>query len=117
MNPRIHVQGFELSAAIDNWTRSQLAKTLRRYGPEIVATDVYLKDVNGPKGGQDKLALVRVQLRGTADVIIETAHSDLYVAIDRSARRTRRAVRRTLDKRRNQQRREVPRNQVLAPGA
>ena len=117
MNPRIQVQGFELSAAIDNWTRCQLAKTLQRYGPEIVAVDEFLKDVNGPKGGKDKLALVRVQLRGTPDVVIETAHSDLYVAIDRSARRTRRVVRRTLDKRRNQQRRDSLRNQALATGA
>lgn len=101
MNIRIQVQGFSLTPSISARVHLRFNKALERFADELVDVDVFLKDINGPKGGNDKLALARVRLRFRPPVMVETSRDDLYVAIDQTARRMRRAVKRSL--RRNQQ--------------
>ncbi len=96
MDTRVQAVGFSLTPAIAAWAHEQVGRALDRFDEKITSVDVYLKDVNGPKGGHDKQALIRVQLRHRAPVMIETTHNDMYAAIDLSARRVKRAVRRTL---------------------
>lgn len=98
MNIRIQTQGFTLTPAIAAWTHDRLSRSLQRYSEDITSIDVYLKDINGPKGGQDKQALVRVQLRSGSPVFVETPHADMYAAIDLSSRRVQRTVRRLFKK-------------------
>ena len=98
MNIRIQTQGFTLTPAIAAWTHDRLSRSLQRFSEDITSIDVYLKDINGPKGGEDKQALVRVQLRSGPPVFVETPHTDMYAAIDRSSRRVQRTVRRLLKK-------------------
>jgi hypothetical protein len=57
-----------------------------------------MKDTNGPKGGVDKQALIRVRLRNRQVIALETAHDNLYAAVKKGTRRTKRAVRRQLRK-------------------
>jgi len=99
MNIRIQSQGFSLTPAIAAWAHEQVGKALDRYADSVVSTDVYLKDVNGPKGGEDKQALVRIHLRYRAPVMVESTTGDLYAAISLTARRAQRAVRRALSRR------------------
>lgn len=98
MNIRIQTQGFTLTPAIAAWTHDRLSRSLQRFSEEIMSIDVYLKDINGPKGGEDKQALVRVQLRSGSPVFVETPHTDMYAAIDLSSRRAQRTVRRLFKK-------------------
>ena len=105
MNVRIQTQGFSLTPAIAARIHRQVNQTLRRYDEEIIAVDVYLKDLNGPKGGKDKQAGIRLQVRHRAPIAVISVEDDLYKAIDRSARRSRRAVRRSTSKFRRIQRR------------
>jgi len=100
VDPRIHVQGFPLTLAISAWAESSTEVALERYADELVAIDVYLKDINGPRGGEDKSALIRVQLKSRPPVVVESVSDDLYVAIDLSARRIRHAVGRALTRNR-----------------
>lgn len=78
---------------------------LGRWGIDVTHVDVTLADVNGPRGGADKLCRVRVRGRGGTDVVIEQPGADLLAtvgeAIDRAARTTTRAFerRRTVDPR------------------
>ena len=94
MNVTTRAQGFDLTAAIDRFTRSSLESALARVGSDVIAIDVFLKDTNGPKGGVDKLALIRVQLRDRQSIAISTTHDDLYAAIKMGTQRTKRAIRR-----------------------
>ena len=96
MNTRVQAQGFSLTPAIAARAHRQIGRALKRFAENVLSVDVYLKDINGPRGGDDKQALVRVQLKHRAPVMIETTHDDLYAAIDLSARRVRRTVRRAL---------------------
>lgn len=98
MNINIQVQGFELLPTIEDRVHDQIQRALRHFGNSVIHVDAFLKDVNGPKGGVDKQALFRVRLRQRPPVVVETIHHDLYVAIDKSARRVRRVVKRCLRK-------------------
>ena len=100
MNIRIQSQGFTLTPAIAAWAHEQVGKGLDRYSENVVSTDIYLKDINGPKGGDDKQALVKIHLRHRAPVMVETTTGDIYAAISVTARRAQRAVRRALRRRR-----------------
>ena len=101
MNITTTTQGFELSSAIDAFVRNRLHVALKRLCASVVAIDVFAKDINGPKGGVDKQVLIRVQLPNRQLVTIETAHENLYAAIEKGAKRTKRAVRRQLRKARH----------------
>lgn len=98
MNITTRAQDFETTNAIDQFVREQVRASLQRFGEEIMAVDVFMKDTNGPKGGIDKQALIRVRLRNRQVIALQTAHENLYAAIKKGSKRTRQAVRRHLRK-------------------
>ncbi len=104
MEMTVQTRGFRLTSTIYRSARSQLTRALGSFRDSIVDIDVYLKDLNGPKGGVDKAVLVRVGLTTQQTIAIETVNENLHAAIILSARRARRAVRRTLAKQRRVER-------------
>ena len=98
MNIAIRTQGFELTRAINEFTCSQLESALRSYADMLISVDVFMKDINGPKGGVDKQVLVRTRLRSGQVIAIECTRANLYSAIAATTRRCRRSVRRSLRK-------------------
>lgn len=115
MNITTTSQNFESSVALDTFVRSRLKNSLARLDSEIIAIDVFMKDVNGPKGGVDKQALIRVQLRNRQVITIESAHENLYAAVRIGVKRTQKAVRRHLRKSRQIDKQRV--RDLAAPGA
>jgi ribosomal subunit interface protein len=101
MNITTRAQDFEMTSAIDNFVREQLADALERMESEIIAVDVYMKDTNGPKGGNDKMTRIRVRLRNRHIVTTETTHDNLYASVKTGVRRTKRAASRQLRKARS----------------
>ena len=87
-----------LSRELDEFVIGAMRAALERLADDVHSIDVFLKDVNGPKGGVDKQVIVRAHLRNRHQVIIETAGENLYAAVRRSAKRTKKAVRRSLAK-------------------
>ena len=107
MQMTIQSQGFPMSSSVYRRTRGQLERALGSFRESIVDLDVFLKDVNGPKGGFDKAVVVRVNLTTQQSVTVETISSNLHAAIILSARRAKRSVRRAIEKRRRVARREL----------
>jgi putative sigma-54 modulation protein len=98
MNITTTAQNFESSVPLDSFVRSQLHNALENLESDIIAIDVFMKDVNGPRGGFDKHALIRVQLRNRQVVTIESVHKNLYAAVRAGVKRARHAIRRQLRK-------------------
>jgi putative sigma-54 modulation protein len=48
---------------------------------------VRLRDLNGPRGGRDKLCQVSITIPGRPLIVIRKVHADMYAAIDRAAKR------------------------------
>jgi ribosome-associated translation inhibitor RaiA len=103
----LQTQGFELTPAIDAYVRKQLGRHLAGSEDNIIAVDVFLSDINGPKGGIDKKALVCVQLVSRLAVSFEAVHADLYRAVADASRKARHSVKRTLRRHRRLQKREL----------
>ena len=98
MNIKIRTQGFDLTWSIERFAYSQVESSLRAFSEMVSSVELSLKDINGPKGGVDKLVLIRTRLRTGKVIAVESTRSSLYSAIALSARRTKRSVRRTLKK-------------------
>ena len=98
MDINVSAHGLRLDPDTDGFVRSQIRAALQRFEDQVVAADVFLKDINGPKGGIDKQALVRVRLRNRQVIATEIARTELRAAVVVSARKAKRAVRRSLKK-------------------
>ena len=107
MQMTIQTQGFPMSSSVYRRARGQLERALGSFRESIVDLHVFLKDVNGPKGGFDKAVVVRVNLTTQQSVTVETISSNLHAAIILSARRAKRSVRRAIEKRRRVARQEL----------
>lgn len=100
MHINIQTPGIDRSPIIEARIRDQISRALAHCKPMVTRADAFLKDVNGPRGGRDKLAMIRVCLQDHNPVVVESVHEDFYAAIDVSARRLRRAVKRKLGRQR-----------------
>ena len=104
MDINVTTHGIRIDAATESFVRGQIEAALRRFEDQVVSVDAFLKDINGPKGGIDKQALVCVRLRNRQVIATEIARAQLRAAVIVSARKAKRAVRRSLKK--SQQRRK-----------
>lgn len=94
----IQASGLDLTELLRQHTERRLQFALSWADDDVRAIAVRLSDINGPRGGNDKRCRIKITLSGTNEVVIEDAESDLYVAIDRAADRTERAVARRLER-------------------
>jgi ribosome-associated translation inhibitor RaiA len=93
----IKASGFDLTDGLREHTVRRLQFALGWANHDVRTVTVRLSDINGPRGGKDKRCRIQVPFPGTRHVVIEDTESDLYVAIDRAAERTGRAVVRRLE--------------------
>jgi putative sigma-54 modulation protein len=96
----IQARGFELTQGLREHAERRLQLALGWADKGMRSVSVRLSDVNGPRGGNDKRCQIKIPLVGGADVVIDDAQTDLYVAIDRAAERTGGALARRLGRRR-----------------
>ena len=92
---------LDLTTAISMYLRRRVDFALSSWAERVRRVEVRLADVNGPRGGEDKLCRIRIILVAVPDVVVEDVQADLYAAIDRAAARASRAVNRKLAKLRN----------------
>ncbi len=111
----LQTQGFELTSAIDKHVRKQIGRDLRGSQNNIVAVDVFLSDINGPKGGIDKKASVSVQMTSRLSVRFEATHEDMYRAVTAASHKAKRSVKSTLRKNNRIEKRELRELRQSAP--
>lgn len=97
---KVHVRSrqVELDDAIRSHVERRLELGLGRLADRIGRVTVYVVDVNGPRGGEDKVCRIEVRLRPTGTVIVGDAGAEILGAIDRAADRAAQAVARALKK-------------------
>jgi ribosome-associated translation inhibitor RaiA len=89
----IRAFGVPLADADKAYLRRKLGRKLGKFARRIERTSVRIEDVNGPRGGVDKLCRIKVVLGGLPSVVIEERHHSLQAAMDGALARVERAVR------------------------
>ncbi|HVT90358.1 MAG TPA: HPF/RaiA family ribosome-associated protein [Tepidisphaeraceae bacterium] len=87
------------SAALDEHIRERLHHALNQHEGQVRSLRVSVRDINGPRGGEDMQVRIIVGLRGSADVVIEETGADSYAAISLAAERVKQTVGRRLGRR------------------
>lgn len=82
------------------YIRRKLGMKLGKFARSIERVSVRVEDVNGPRGGVDKVCRIKVVLSALPSVVIEEQNASLQAAIDRALSRAAVAVRRAVQKRR-----------------
>ncbi len=94
----IRTTGIAISDAIREHIQRKLTAKLGALAKRIERISVRIEDLNGPKGGVDKVCRVKVVLVGLPSVIHESSARDVRSAIDLAAGGIDRTLRRELDR-------------------
>jgi len=94
----IQAQGFKLTDALRDYAETRLRFALTTSHSYIQRISMRLSDINGPRGGTDKLCHVKVTLSTFPDIIIKDIEPDMYAAINRAADRAGRNVQRKISR-------------------
>lgn len=95
----IRVFGVDLSQEERARIRHGLGAKLGKYDTSIERVTVRVLDVNGPRGGVDKLCRIKVVLSDLPSVVFESQALTLKAAINGALSGTERAVRRSVQRR------------------
>jgi hypothetical protein len=82
------------------YIRRKLGRRLGKFASAIERVSVRTEDVNGPRGGIDRVCRIKVVLSGLPSVVFERKDAVLSVAVDGALAGVERAVRRTVQRRR-----------------
>jgi ribosome hibernation promoting factor len=98
----IHIRALEddFTAADRAHVRGKLARRLRKFAHSIERVSLRCEDMNGPRGGVDRVCRIKVVLRGLPSVVFEKRDVSLNAAVELALDGVERAVRRVLQRRR-----------------
>lgn len=97
-----HIRAAEgdLGALDRAYIRRKLGRRLGKFAGSIERVSVRTQDVNGPRGGVDRVCRIKVILSGLPSVVFESRDASLNAAVDGALAGVERAVRRALQRRR-----------------
>lgn len=98
MKLHIRARHVELTPGLQDRLDRSVRFALSRFAPTLREVHCTLDDVNGPKGGVDKVCRMRVLPRGGDPIVIEQADTELDRAIDLAVDRAARGVARQLER-------------------
>lgn len=91
-------QDLALTDAFTDHVHRALDKVDTLFGDWLTRVEVFVNDVNGPKGGVDKHCRLEARPRGTEPVVVDHQDEDAYKSVTRAAGKLEKA----LDRRRGQ---------------
>ena len=113
MKMRLATRGIELSADLNEYVRRRAHFSLGRFAGRIRSLSIRLSDVNGPRGGIDKLCHIRVDVRLRQEVIVRERQASIHAAVAFAMERADRAVQRQLQLARAETRMDIARRPNL----
>ncbi len=100
MNIQVRARRLDLPPATREQVDRRLHYALSRFGTLLRSVKVFLSDMNGPRGGVDKLCRITIHGQALRPVVVEGLAPSLYAAIDVAADRAAHAVARRVEHKR-----------------
>ena len=101
MKIQVRCLHLDNSEHVDRHAHEKFDAALGHFAQRVERVDLLLEDLHGTKHGIERRCVVRVTLSGAQDARVEHVDADIYRAIDEAARRTKWAVRRRINRRRD----------------
>ena len=99
MRLEIRHQGVDVTDELRDSIREQFRLALGRFARSVGGVRVYLRDVNGPRGGTDKECRMVAEVPRDGRVVVAGAATDVAAAVARTAHRAGYALRSHLKRR------------------
>ncbi len=96
MDILVRFRGLDSSDALRAYAERRVSFRLGRFGHALRSVLVKVSDVNGPRGGLDKLCHVQVRGEGVRTFSLQALSGDAYAAVDVAVGRIARVVGREL---------------------
>jgi len=103
----IRVAGIEVSDEERDYIRKRLGMKLGKFALAIERVTVRIRDINGTRGGVDKVCNIKVVLSDLPSVVFESRSASLRIAVNAALSGVEHSVSRSLDKRRSKPRKGV----------
>jgi ribosome-associated translation inhibitor RaiA len=94
--------------------QERIEAAFARHEGRIVTAEVWVVDLNGPRGGPDKCCRVRVKLRPRGRLYLQETDTNVSLAVDRALDRLQIALTRTLERRRELRRARSASHRLIA---
>ena len=96
MEIEIRGRDFPFTEALADHARRRLAFAFSRFSASVRRVVLRLEDLNGPRGGEDMMCRIVLQLSQGGTVMTEDRGADAYAVITRAADRSGRRLARLL---------------------
>lgn len=99
MDVQMVAKEFSLSPSLREHIVRRLNSAFARARHKVGRIVIRLRDLNGPRGGRDKVCQVTVELTGRPAVVIREVQENMYFAIDNAFKRAAYRARRIASRR------------------
>ncbi len=99
MNIDIQSPDFVITESIKRFVINEAEKHLSAVADHVNKVVIHVRDINGPKGGEDKECKVELLMYEMPSIVLKKRSSDAYMAIKKAITRASRCGLRTLGKR------------------
>lgn len=98
MDIELRVIDYPTTEALQQFARSSFDRALRRHRHFVSRVTITLRDVNGPRGGEDQWVQANIRMPGHSPLIVEFTSGDAYHSLKQLAVKSRVLVRRELER-------------------
>ncbi len=95
---KTHARNLVLPDTLAEHVDAKIRLALGLYREKIRRVDIFLSDVNGPKGGEDIMCKIKIKADGHAPLIAQATATSIYDAMNICSQRIKRSVSRRFDR-------------------
>lgn len=107
MEVQIETQNVEIPRNNSRGLAERIAKSMSHVAAHVLRLHLSLRDVNGAKGGKDKVCTIRASLQSGGEVVVVERGESVRKALFNALRRIRLVISREMRRRRQKARRRV----------
>ena len=116
MNIQVNFRNIKKGSTAIKQVRERLSLAFARTQDAIQSVSIIISDVNGPKGGVDKLCRILIKSDHLPDIVITESQSNIGSAINRCISRARQSLSRNLKRNKQSLQQRMKLQQLLPAG-